>query len=83
MRIGATIFNQNYRDWDRYEAEEQGKAVPKHAVRSDREIFNEDQRFLVCLGYAVENCQGLRKPCRVARIGIKVRRSVARIEWMQ
>jgi len=42
MRIGATIFNQNYRDWDRYEAEEQGKAVPKHAVRSDREIFNEE-----------------------------------------
>jgi len=42
MRIGATIFNQNYRDWDRYEAEEQGKAVQKHAVRSDREIFNEE-----------------------------------------
>ena len=42
MRIGATIFNQNYRDWDRYEAEEQGKAVPKRAVRSDREIFNEE-----------------------------------------
>ena len=42
MRIGATIFNQNYRDWDRYEAEEQGKAVPKRAVRSDREIFTEE-----------------------------------------
>ena len=42
MRIGATIFNQNYRDWDRYEAEEKGKAVPKRAVRSDREIFNEE-----------------------------------------
>src|SRR5262245_65958666 len=42
MRIGATIFNQNYCDWDRYEAEEQGKAVPKHAVRSDREIFTEE-----------------------------------------
>ena len=42
MRVGATIFNQNYNDWDRYEAEEQGKAVPKHAVRSDREIFNEE-----------------------------------------
>ena len=42
MRIGATIFNQNYNDWDRYEAEEQGKAVPKRAVRSDREIFNEE-----------------------------------------
>ena len=27
MRIGATIFNQNYTDWDRYEAEERGDAV--------------------------------------------------------
>jgi alkanesulfonate monooxygenase SsuD/methylene tetrahydromethanopterin reductase-like flavin-dependent oxidoreductase (luciferase family) len=42
MRVGATIFNQNYRDWDRYEAEEQGRAVPRRAVRSDREIFNEE-----------------------------------------
>lgn len=42
MRIGATIFNQNYTDWDRYEAEEQGKSVPKRAARSDREIFNEE-----------------------------------------
>jgi alkanesulfonate monooxygenase SsuD/methylene tetrahydromethanopterin reductase-like flavin-dependent oxidoreductase (luciferase family) len=42
MRIGATIFNQNYHDWDRYEAEEQGRAVPKRAVRSDREIFTEE-----------------------------------------
>lgn len=42
MRIGATIFNQNYADWDRYEAEEQGKSVPKRAARSDREIFNEE-----------------------------------------
>ncbi len=42
MRVGATIFNQNYSDWDRYEAEERGKAVSKRAVRSDREIFNEE-----------------------------------------
>ena len=42
MRVGATIFNQNYNDWDRYEAEELGKPVPKRAVRSDREIFNEE-----------------------------------------
>jgi len=42
MRVGACIFNQNYKDWDRYEAEEKGKAVPKRAVRSDREIFNEE-----------------------------------------
>ena len=42
MRVGATIFNQNYNDWDRYEAEEQGKPVAKRAERSDREIFNEE-----------------------------------------
>jgi alkanesulfonate monooxygenase SsuD/methylene tetrahydromethanopterin reductase-like flavin-dependent oxidoreductase (luciferase family) len=42
MRVGACIFNQNYTDWDRYEAEERGKAVPKRASRSDREIFNEE-----------------------------------------
>jgi alkanesulfonate monooxygenase SsuD/methylene tetrahydromethanopterin reductase-like flavin-dependent oxidoreductase (luciferase family) len=42
MRIGATIFNQNYRDWDRYEAEEKGQSVPRRAARSDREIFNEE-----------------------------------------
>ncbi len=42
MRVGATIFNQNYTDWDRYEAEERGKPVPGRATRSDREIFNEE-----------------------------------------
>ena len=42
MRVGATIFNQNYNDWDRYEAEERGQAVPQRAVRSDREIFKEE-----------------------------------------
>ena len=42
MRVGATIFNQNYGDWDRYEAEERGEAVPLKAKRSDREIFTEE-----------------------------------------
>jgi alkanesulfonate monooxygenase SsuD/methylene tetrahydromethanopterin reductase-like flavin-dependent oxidoreductase (luciferase family) len=42
MRVGATIFNQNDRDWDRYEAEERGEAVPARAVISDRDIFNEE-----------------------------------------
>ncbi len=42
MRIGATIFNQNYRDWDRYEAEEKGQPVAMRATRSDREIFREE-----------------------------------------
>src|SRR6516162_2476316 len=42
MRVGATIFNQNYNDWDRYEAEERGKSVPKFAKKPDREIFHEE-----------------------------------------
>lgn len=42
MRVGACIFNQNYTDWDRYEAEEQGRSVPVRAGRSDREIFKEE-----------------------------------------
>ncbi len=42
MRVGATIFNQNYTDWDRYEAEERGESVDKLARKSDREIFAEE-----------------------------------------
>ncbi len=33
MRVGATIFNQNYTDWDRYEAEERGEQVAAHPPR--------------------------------------------------
>jgi alkanesulfonate monooxygenase SsuD/methylene tetrahydromethanopterin reductase-like flavin-dependent oxidoreductase (luciferase family) len=42
MRVGATIFNQNYTDWDRYEAEERGETVAAKPARSDRDIFNEE-----------------------------------------
>lgn len=42
MRVGATIFNQNYADWDRYEAEERGDAVPLRPATSDRQIFAEE-----------------------------------------
>jgi alkanesulfonate monooxygenase SsuD/methylene tetrahydromethanopterin reductase-like flavin-dependent oxidoreductase (luciferase family) len=42
MRVGATIFNQNYGDWDRYEAEERGDATPLRPAKSDREIFAEE-----------------------------------------
>jgi alkanesulfonate monooxygenase SsuD/methylene tetrahydromethanopterin reductase-like flavin-dependent oxidoreductase (luciferase family) len=42
MRVGATIFNQNYTDWDRYEAEERGDAVGGRPGKSDREIFTEE-----------------------------------------
>jgi alkanesulfonate monooxygenase SsuD/methylene tetrahydromethanopterin reductase-like flavin-dependent oxidoreductase (luciferase family) len=42
MRVGATIFNQNYTDWDRYEAEEHGQAVGARPPRRDREVFTEE-----------------------------------------
>jgi Luciferase-like monooxygenase len=42
MRVGATIFVQNYRDWDRYEAEERGETVPNRPTTSDRSIFLEE-----------------------------------------
>jgi alkanesulfonate monooxygenase SsuD/methylene tetrahydromethanopterin reductase-like flavin-dependent oxidoreductase (luciferase family) len=42
MRVGATIFNQNYTDWDRYEAEERGEPVAARPQRADREVFREE-----------------------------------------
>ena len=42
MRVGATIFNQNYTDWDRYEAEERGESVDAAPARPDREVFREE-----------------------------------------
>ena len=39
MRVGATIFVQNYNDWDRYEADERGEQVPERPTTSDRSIF--------------------------------------------
>jgi len=42
MRVGATLFNQNYTDWDRYEAEERGEAVAARPAKSDREVFTEE-----------------------------------------
>ncbi len=42
MRIGATIFCQNYPDWDRYEGEERGEDVAPRPSKADREIFYEE-----------------------------------------
>jgi len=42
MRVGATIFVQNYQDWDRFEAEERGESVPAHPKTQDRSIFMEE-----------------------------------------
>jgi alkanesulfonate monooxygenase SsuD/methylene tetrahydromethanopterin reductase-like flavin-dependent oxidoreductase (luciferase family) len=42
MRVSATVFNQNYTDWDRYEAEERGESVAARPLKSDREVFNEE-----------------------------------------
>jgi hypothetical protein len=48
MRVGVTIFcqnygdlNRNYGDWERYEVEEEGEAAPKRAVPADCEIVSE------------------------------------------
>ena len=42
MRIGATIFCQNYADWERYEAEERGESVATRPATADRAIFYEE-----------------------------------------
>jgi len=42
MRVAATIFNQNYADWDRYEAEEKGQPTAARPALSDRTIFNQE-----------------------------------------
>jgi alkanesulfonate monooxygenase SsuD/methylene tetrahydromethanopterin reductase-like flavin-dependent oxidoreductase (luciferase family) len=42
VRVGVAIFNQNYGDWQRYEAEERGAAVSRDPVRPDRDLFNEE-----------------------------------------
>ena len=42
MRVGATIFVQNYPDWNRYEAEELGESVAARPTASDRSIFLEE-----------------------------------------
>jgi len=42
MRMGVTIFCQNYEDWDRYEAEERGERVPDRPHTADRSIFHEE-----------------------------------------
>ena len=54
MRVGVAIFNQNYGDWQRYEAEERGATVSRDPVRSDRDVFNEElnlARFAVESGF--------------------------------
>ena len=42
MRVGATIFCQNYDDWERYEAEERGESVADKPRVADRSIFHEE-----------------------------------------
>jgi alkanesulfonate monooxygenase SsuD/methylene tetrahydromethanopterin reductase-like flavin-dependent oxidoreductase (luciferase family) len=39
MRVGTTIFVQNYNDWERFEAEERGESVPTRPAQEDRDIF--------------------------------------------
>ena len=41
MKVGVSLFLQNYRDWDRYEAIERGEAAGAMVV-GDPQIFEED-----------------------------------------
>ena len=42
MRVGATLVNQNYTDWDGFEAEERGEDVRARPSKPDSEVFNEE-----------------------------------------
>jgi hypothetical protein len=62
MRVGVTIFcqnygdlNRNYGDWERYEVEEEGEAAPKRAVPSDCEIVSEE--WILHEGFIVKGFQ--------------------------
>lgn len=45
MRVGLSIFMQNYTDWSRFEAAERGEAVPPIPGIDDQSIFAEDVRI--------------------------------------
>jgi len=42
MRVSTTILNQNYSDWDRFEAEERGELVAARPTRPDYEVLRQD-----------------------------------------
>jgi len=48
VRVGVCIFNANYSDWDRFEAEEADQGVPGSPSVPDHQVFRED------LGFAIE-----------------------------
>lgn len=45
MRVGLSIFMQNYADWSRFEAAERGEPVPAVPAKDDQEVFAEDLRI--------------------------------------
>jgi len=51
MKVGVSLFMQNYTDWLRYEGIERGDAVTPIAI-PDSQIYEEDLR----LGKLVEQC---------------------------
>jgi alkanesulfonate monooxygenase SsuD/methylene tetrahydromethanopterin reductase-like flavin-dependent oxidoreductase (luciferase family) len=42
VRVGVTLYVQNYRDWDRYEARERGESVPPLEPNTDAQIWQEE-----------------------------------------
>ena len=47
MRVGVCIFNQNFGDWDRFEAAERGESVPSVPAVPDDQIFREELAFAI------------------------------------
>jgi alkanesulfonate monooxygenase SsuD/methylene tetrahydromethanopterin reductase-like flavin-dependent oxidoreductase (luciferase family) len=42
MRVGVTLFAQNYQDWDRFLAQERGEGVPGSAAVADADIWRDE-----------------------------------------
>lgn len=51
MRVGVTLYVQNYKDWNRYEAREAGQQVPPLEPNTDAQIWQEE----IELGCEVED----------------------------
>jgi alkanesulfonate monooxygenase SsuD/methylene tetrahydromethanopterin reductase-like flavin-dependent oxidoreductase (luciferase family) len=54
MKVGVTLFVQNYSDWDRFEAAERGESVASKPAESDQKRFMDDLKLALAaepLGY--------------------------------
>lgn len=54
MKVGVTLFVQNYTDWDRFEAAERGESVASRPEYPDQQRFHDDLKIALAaenLGY--------------------------------